>query len=257
MRLTCSQESMTKKILETWLENTDGKKNVSKPSFKCQYCGKGYSKESTLTAHACEPKRRYQQEKEVGVQLGLKAYLRFYELTQGNTKLKTYGDFASSPYYNAFVKYGRHLVEIRAVNAQSFTEWLLKNNKKLDHWCRETLYSEWLQDYIKKEHVQDALERALKEMQDYADQNPDLKNGFSDYFRYGNSNRICYHIANGRISPWVVYHCDSGIAFLDSLNAEQLGIIMSWVDPSYWSRKFKDYSDDARWCRDILTKASL
>ena len=226
-------------------------------SFACKYCNKTYSKESTLIAHLCEPKRRHQQQNETGVQLGFKAYLRFYEITQGSAKLKTYDDFVASPYYSAFVKFGRHLVAIRAVNANSFTDWLLKNNKKLDNWCKDALYLEWLQTYLRKESVQDAIERALKEMQDYADDNDKLINNFNDYFRYGNANRICHHISNGRISPWIVYNCDSGVDFLTLLNEEQIGIIMPWIDPDIWNQKFKDYAADVEWCKDILARAGL
>mgnify|MGYP003327343448 FL=1 len=226
-------------------------------SFVCKYCNKSYSKESTLIAHLCEPKRRHQQQNETGVQFGFKAYLRFYEITQGSAKLKTYDDFVASPYYSAFVKFGRHLVAIRAVNVGSFTDWLLKNNKKLDYWCKDDFYVEWLQAYIRKEAVQDAVERALKEMQDYADDNPELVANFNDYFRHGNGNRICHHISNGRISPWVVYNCDSGYEFLGNLNEEQVQIIMPWIDPDVWDQRFKDYAADTEWVKHILAKAGL
>ena len=225
-------------------------------SFVCKYCNKSYSKESTLAAHLCEPKRRHQQQNEQGVQLGFKAYLRFYEITQGSAKLKTYDDFVGSPYYNAFVKYGRYLVAIRCVNTGSFTDWLLKNNKKLDYWCKEEFYLEWLRDYMKKEAVQDALERALKEMQEYADTHSDC-DGFSNYFRVGNVYRICQHINDGRISPWIIFNCDSGIQFLGQLNEEQVTLIMPWIDPDFWQRKFKDYVADTEWVKDILQKAGL
>lgn len=226
-------------------------------SYTCQYCKKSYAKESTLTAHLCEPKRRWQQEKEQGVQLGLKAYLRFYEISQGSAKLKSYTDFVESPFYSAFVKFGRHLVAIRAVNTTSFIDWLLKNNKKLDNWTSDKLYLEWLQQYSKKESVQDALERALREMQDYADNDPILGNSFSNYFKLGSRNRIVNHIQNGRVSPWVVFNCASGIDFLSSLNEEQIVIIMPWIDPDFWQRKFKDYAADTEWVKDILQKAGL
>jgi hypothetical protein len=205
----------------------------------------------------CEPKRRWQQEKEVGVQLGLRAYLRFYEMSQGSAKLKSYTDFAESPYYNAFVKFGRHCQAIRCINFANYTDWLLKNNKKLDYWCKDTIYSEWLPDYLKKEAVQDALERALKEMQNYADDHPELKNGFTDYFRYGNANRIVHHITTGRISPWVVYNSSSGIEFLEGLSEEQIAIVLPWIDPGHWQRKFQDYMADTEWTKDILKQAGL
>lgn len=225
--------------------------------YACRYCGKEFRKEVTLTAHLCENKRRWQQEKETGVQLGLRAYLRFYETTQGSSKTKTYEHFVASPYYNAFVKFGRYCQDIRCINFANYVDWLLKNNKKLDYWCKDTLYEEWLPEYLRKEAVQDALERALKEMQDYAESNTDLKNGFTDYFRYGNANRICHHISTGRISPWVVYNCSSGVDFLDQLSEGQVKIILSWIDPEYWQKKFKDYPEDTSWAKHILKEAGL
>jgi hypothetical protein len=235
----------------------DGMTSESSQTYKCRYCEKDFRKESTLAAHLCEQKRRWQQEKETGVQLGLRAYLRFYETTQGSARLKSYEDFVTSPYYNAFVKFGRYMVGIRAINSQHFTDWLLKNNKKIDHWCKDSLYEEWLHEYLKKESPQDALERALKEMQDYADAHPELKNGFLDYFRYGNSNRICHHIVTGRVSPWVIYSCGSGIEFLDKLDQGQVAMILTWIDPDHWQRKFKDYVADTEWCKHVLEQAGL
>ena len=231
--------------------------NESKTTFNCKYCEKPFRKETTLLAHLCEAKRRHNQRDETGVQWGLKAYLRFYEFSQGSAKLKSYEDFAKSPYYNAFVKFGRHCVNIRCINFANFTDWLLKNNKKLDNWCSDRLYTEWLPEYLKREATQDALERALKEMTEYAEDHPDLKNGFTDYFRYGNSNRICFHISSGRISPWIIYNCGSGIEFLEGLNEEQVLIVMPWIDPDFWQKKFKDYLSDTLWVKDILQKAGL
>ena len=225
--------------------------------FNCKYCEKPFRKETTLLAHLCEAKRRYMQRDETGVQWGLKAYLRFYEFTQGSARLKSYEDFAKSPYYNAFVKFGRYCVNIRCINFITFTDWLLKNNKKLDHWCSDRLYSEWLLEYLRREATQDALERALKEMTEYAEARPELRNGFNDYFRYGNSNRICHHITTGRISPWILYNCGTGIAFLEELNEEQVQIVLPWIDPDFWQKRFKDYLADTEWVKDILQKAGL
>jgi hypothetical protein len=231
--------------------------NQLKPSYKCKYCEKEFRKESSLAVHLCEQKRRWQEEKETGVQFGLQAYLRFYELTQGSAKMKSYSDFVASPYYRAFVKFGRHLVGIRAVNPKMFIDWVIKENKKLDHWTHEKVYLEDLRGYMRKEAVQDALERALKEMQDYADEHQEFANGFRDYFRYGSPNRVCHHIANGRISPWIVFNCESGVEFLERLSEEQIGIVLPWIDPEYWQRKFKDYVADTEWVKSILKEAKL
>lgn len=226
-------------------------------SYACQYCQKTFSKESTLAIHLCEPKRRALNQNDPDVQMGFKAYLRFYEITQGSAKLKTYQDFSSSSFYSAFVKFGRHCRGIRCVNFSSYTEWLLKNNKKLDQWCKDAFYAEWLHQYLRKENVDDAVERAFKEMQDCAESDPKLTNNFNNYFRNGSSNRICQHIANGRISPWIIYNCNSGVQFLANLNEEQLEIIMSWVDPDFWQQRFNDYLADTEYIKMILKEAGL
>ena len=243
--------------MQTWHENSDTMTNQSSPSYKCRYCEKEFRKESSLAVHLCEQKRRWQEEKETGVQFGLQAYLRFYEITQGSAKMKSYADFVASPYYRAFVKFGRHMVNIRAVNPKMFIDWVIKENKKLDHWCHERVYLEYLRGYMRKEAVQDALERALKEMQDYADEHKEFANGFRDYFRYGNPNRVCHHIANGRVSPWIVFNCATGVEFLESLNDEQVGLILPWIDPDYWQQKFRDYVADTEWIKQILKEANL
>lgn len=224
---------------------------------KCQYCGKDFRRLSTLSAHLCEPKRRAQQEKDVGVQIGYRSWLRFLDSNVLNTKKRNYQDFAQSPYYSAFVRFGQYCVGVRAIAVESYLDWLLKNNKKLDHWTRDSYYEEWLQSYLGRESVQDALERSLRQMQEYADERPDLKNGFRDYFRYGNANRIMYHVQTGHMSPWVIYNCDSGMEFLGALSSEQIGIIFPWIDADRWSTIFKDKTDDAYWARNILKAAGL
>ena len=225
--------------------------------FECQYCKKSFVKETTLMVHVCEQKKRYQSQHETGIQIALRAYQKFYEISQGSGKPKSFDDFAKSPYYRAFAKFGQYCVSIRAVNVPRFTEWLLKNNKKIDYWCSDKVYGEFLSQYIRVESITDALERAIKEMQEYAESHPDLKNGIADFFRYGNSNRICYCIASARISPWVIYSCDSGIGFLNSLDSSQIAMIWEMIDADFWKQKLKDYPEDANYARQLLKQAGF
>ena len=221
-------------------------------TYTCQYCQKDFIKESSLAVHSCEPRRRRQEQSERGVHLGLQAYLKFYELTQGSAKLKTFDDFADSPYYRAFVKFGRYCVDIRAINPARFIEYVLKQNKKIDHWCRDSTYTEYLLDYLRAENVNDALARAMEFGITWQEQ---TGNPAHDCLRYGNSNTICHAIASGRISPWVIYNSDSGQQFLSQLTTEQIAMIWSYIDSDFWMKKFQDYPADQEYAKDILTKA--
>lgn len=222
--------------------------------YTCKYCEKSFRKLSTLSVHMCEQKRRWQQENEVGVRLGLQAYLKFYEMTQGSSKTKTYQDFSESPYYGAFVKFGQYLVQIRAINIPMFIAWIIKENKKLDQWTKESFYDEYLYDYLRKEHPTDALERSFAEMQRWADENNEQ---FNDIFRNAASNKVCNMIVNGRISPWILYNCDSGVEFLTSLNEEQVTIIFKFIEPTYWEKKLRDYLADTEFLKSVLLEAGL
>ena len=228
-----------------------------KPSFSCSFCNKAFVKETTLLTHQCEGKRRSLKEKEQGVQIGLRAFQRFYEIVNRTSKIKTYEEFSSSPYYIAFVKFGRHMVEIRAIHPVKFINYLIKNNVRLDNWCQDKHYQTYLFELSKIEAAVDALERSIVEMQRAIDDNPDIKNGVADYFKLVHPNKICQQIANGRVSPWVIFNCNTGIKFLESLNEGQLALIIDWINPDYWGTKLKQLNHDTEWVKSILEGSGL
>jgi hypothetical protein len=220
--------------------------------YTCQFCEKTFQRESSLAVHLCEQKRRFQEQSERGVQLGLQAYLRFYTMTQGSAKLKTFDDFARSPYYRAFVKFGRYCISINAVNTARFVDWVVEKNKKIDHWCRDTVYTEYLTDYMRRENVTDALTRAIEYSLTWSEKTGQPA---QDIMRYGNDNAVTYAISTGRISAWIVYNCESGQKFLDEMNPDQTKILWSWIDPEFWQKKFQDYPADQEYVKDLLKKA--
>jgi len=221
-------------------------------SYTCHYCKKSFSKETTLIVHVCEKKKRYQSQNETGIQLGLKAYLRFYETTQSVGKTKTFDDFASSPYYRAFAKFGQYCVSIRAVNVARYTDWLLKNNKKIDNWCSDKVYGEFLEQYLRIESPMDALYRSVEYGSRWADETGNPSNG---YLRYGNDNAVCYAVTTGRISAWVLYNSESGQKFLGRIGSDQISMIWSFIDADFWHQKFRDYPEDTAYIKDILKQA--
>lgn len=220
--------------------------------FECQYCKKSFAKETTLMVHVCEQKKRYQSQHETGIQLGLRAYQKFYEMSQGTGKPKTFDDFAKSPYYRAFAKFGQYCVSIRAVNVQQYTIWLLKNNKKIDNWCSDRVYGEYLLDYLRVESPMDALHRAIEQSIRWGHENEVPAH---HYLRYGNTNTLCYAISTGRLSAWILYNCEAGTAFLAGLNSEQIAMIWPYIDADFWHKKLRDYPADVEYVKDILNQA--
>jgi hypothetical protein len=220
--------------------------------FECQYCKKSFAKETTLIVHVCEQKKRYQSQGETGIQIGLRAYQKFYEISQGSGRPKTFDDFARSPYYRAFARFGQYCVSIRAVNVLRFTEWLLKNNKKIDYWCSDSVYGEYLLEYLQVESPMDAVQRAIESSVRWSEE---TGNPPHDYVRFGNDNALCYSVTTGRLSAWVLYNSNSGQEFLGRLSSEQIAMIWPYVDADFWQQKFRDYPTDVAYIKDILKQA--
>ena len=94
-------------------------------SYICQFCKSGFTKEKTLAVHLCEQKRRSIAKTEKHVILGYDTYNRFYRKTQNSRQDKTYEDFARSPYYNAFVKFGSFVSNVNPLYPDRFIDYVV------------------------------------------------------------------------------------------------------------------------------------
>jgi hypothetical protein len=220
--------------------------------MSCSYCKKEFKRASSLLSHSCEKKRRFLAKDEPGSRLGFHAFLKFYEISTGNHRPRTIHDFINSPYYLAFVKFGLYSVNTKVINPLRFVEYLLKNNKKIDHWCKDTTYTAYLIDYLQVEDVGDALSRAIEYSITWHDK---TEHPAKDVLRYGNVNANLQAIVAGRLSPWVLYASDSGQKFLSDLTGDQVAIIWQYIDTTNWQKIIHKRSDDHEYAQDILRQA--
>lgn len=227
--------------------------SVEKP-YVCQHCGSAYVKESTLAVHMCEQKRRYLQKDEKHVLLGYQTYVRFFELSQKTKNKKTYDEFAKSPYYNAFVKFGSFLSNVDPLYLDRYIDYVVTSGVKLDHWCREELYYTYVLDLIKKEPADVALQRTISTMMNWAEEN---NSQWNHYFKYVSVNRAVYNIKDGKISPWLILNCKTGKDLLSKFNDEQLSIVFQILDPDYWTRRFKVYPADMELIQSVVKEGNL
>lgn len=223
-------------------------------NFKCEYCGKLFAKEKTLFVHICEQKRRHLSKSERHVQLGLLTFQKFYEITQRTAKQKTFDDFASSPYYTAFVKFGSFMSNTNPIYPERFIDFVIKSGVKLDHWCRDELYDQYISDLIKVEPADGAIQRTIQTMMEWAEKN---KSTWEHYFLYVNANRATHDIKEGLISPWVLLNSKSGKDMLRQMNDEQLAIVGPVIDPQFWMRRFKSLPADVELVKEVIREAKI
>lgn len=223
-------------------------------NYNCEHCGKKFAKEKTLVVHVCEQKRRHLSKNEKHVQMGLLTYQEFYRLTQKTKTPKTFDEFASSQYYTSFVKFGSFLQNTNPIYPEKFIEFVVKSGIKLDQWCKDSLYETYLVSMLKKESADNAIQRSIRTMMDWADTN---HSQWEHYFAYVNLNRVTHDIKEGLVSPWLVLNTKSGKEMLKKLNDEQLEIISEIIDPPFWLTRFKTYPADTELVKDIIKEAKI
>jgi len=227
--------------------------NSEKP-YKCEYCGSGYVREKTLAAHMCEKKRRALQKDEKRVRHGFYAFQRFYKLSAGAKKEKTYEDFCSSPYYNAFVKFGSFISNVKPLYPERYIDYVVTSGVKLDHWCKEAMYEKYALELILKEDVATALERSVKTMMDWAE---DKSAPWNHYFHHVSLNRAVWDIKDGKVSPWLILNCASGKEMLSKFNDEQLELVYHVINPEHWGVRFKRLPNDVQLVKDVAKESKL
>ena len=222
--------------------------------FKCEYCNKSFKRERTLSVHVCEPKRRALQKDSKHVQLAFRAYQLFYKIGTNAKKEKTYEEFSSGQYYNAFVKFGSYCIDLKIDDVTNFVTYLIKDQIPIDRWASDIHFNKWIKQRLKSESVDRAVERTVLFMQEWGEDNA---NEWNTYFDVVPSNLAVFHICAGKISPWVLYVSQRAQGLLDRLNEEQIKMIIEYIDPHHWQIKIKRNQKDFDWVEKLLTNADL
>jgi len=220
--------------------------------FGCDFCKREFLRESTVMKHICENKRRWLEKDNQGNRIGFQTWLEFYKKNTSGKKNRTYEEFIRSAYYIAFVKFGNYCVNINAINISRFVDWLLKNQIKIDNWSADSTYTKYLVEHLRHEDPFDAIHRSVETCIKLAE---DANIQPHDMLRYGNTNKLCYAITTGKISPWLLYQSDSGTRFLDTLNEGHVKMIIDYINPEQWAIKFKRDMDVTKRVKDTIKEA--
>jgi hypothetical protein len=175
-------------------------------------------------------------------------------MSQNHKGDKTYEEFARSPYYNAVVNFGSFVSNVNPLYPDKFINYVVTSGVKLDHWCRDELYDDYVVQLIKNEPVEVALERSISHMMGWGESN---KAQWNHYFLYVTLSRACYDIRDGKISPWLVLNSANGKSMLKNFNDEQLMAVSTVMDVPFWLNKFKKMPADAELVKQVIKESNI
>lgn len=231
---------------------TDKQPTSVNSELHCEHCGRNFIRASSAIKHLCERKQRWLNRDLVSSRLGYNAWLKFYEKTSASRRVRDFQEFIKSNYYTAFVRWGHYCASIDAVNPPAFLLWLLRAQISIDQWAQDRHYNSYLKEWLGTEDPLDAVNRAFRWADDYAEA---LAIPAHDCVRYGNANRIIHAITTGKLSAWVLYNSASGHEFLSNLLPEQVEFLSDYIDPQRWNILFRRHADSVKDVQAVLAAA--
>lgn len=222
--------------------------------LKCKWCEKDFRTERTMSAHLCVKKRRWADKEMTHVRLGFRVYQLFYDLNTTASKPKSIEDFINSQYYEGFTKFGRSCVRNEYLAPEKFAEWLIKSGKKLKDWTKDSVYDEFLLQYVKKESGLRALERNIIYLSTWA---KDQECNWNEYFIKVSASRAVYDIRSAKISPWLLYLSNTGDQLLTRFSDEQIKMIEHIIDAHFWMKLFSQSKEEVRAVKEMCTTAGI
>lgn len=232
-------------------------RKASKPEgFECSFCGKVLVRESGLIRHLCRDKKRYLERERKDVRFGYTAYRIFYQVSYPSRKTPVSEEhFRKSPVYDAFVTFGKYIVDVNAINPEEFIRYAINSKRPVDKWAAgDLLYKEYVRNLNKVEDADRATERTILLAESWA-----LKEGkqIKDFFREITPGRAVQWLMSGRISPWVILNCDSGRELLSRFSEEQMDLLAKAIDLRFWEKRFMQNINDVHRIQEFLANEGI
>jgi hypothetical protein len=222
------------------------------PTFICEFCNRNFTSEKRLMNHLCEARRRHLQRDDKPVKLGFMAYERFLKRTM--RKHPTYESFSASSLYGAFIRFGRYLINLNAMNPLGFIDYLILAETPIARWTDNVMYSTYIRELNKNEPPIDAIERNFTLMQQWSTSSGEE---WFDFFRKVEPPQAALWIANGRISPWLLFTASSAHALFARFTSEQTAMVENTIDPGFWQLKIERHKEEVNTIRAMLAENGI
>ena len=140
------------------------------------------------------------------------------------------------------------------IDTELFVDFVIKNGVKLNDWSKDHVYDAFVDDFVKREPVEKALERSIMFMDKWTQSKGlELKN----FFREITTNEAVYVINLGKVSPWLLFLANSAADLLEEFNDEHFRLIESKIDPKFWQKRMTSKAEDVAFAKEVLGTSGL
>lgn len=203
-------------------------------SFECVHCHRTYVREGAYIAHKCPIRVRLE---EMRSPLGQAAYMFYAKWMHANRRsIPEQATFMTSKYYEPFIRFAKFNKVLQLPSTDLYVQVMMLKNLTPELWTDDRAYSIYLEHMefhidpkVSVKITSDELEKLSKE----------YECEISDVFTQCNPNEIIQKIRERKLSPWILLKSQKFGQFIGTLSSEQLAIVETLIDSSFWKMKFK------------------
>jgi hypothetical protein len=152
------------------------------------------------------------------------------------------------------VRFGNWLIEQQVQEVETYVKWLLKQKIQFAQWSDVILYNNFLGELLQDETPEMGLQRSLRTVQKWTEEQGE---SIQNFWKKVNSNQATLWIIQGKISPWMLYNCNSAVEFLERCNIEQLSLIQTIAPVKKWKVRLLRHKQEADLIKSVLTEAGM
>lgn len=225
---------------------------IEMPGWKCEYCNKSYKLETLFMRHTCTQKERTQELKRPE---GLAAYTYYSDWMKiSKYKAPSIETFATSRYYQAFMKFNIHVQRISLPNPQVFMKLMVEKEISPTLWSRDQCYGIYL-EYLDKssdpfEQIETSVHTIMKAAE-IGDIEP------KEVFKFLAPSEIIELIRRRQLSPWLLFCSVAFKEVLSSMDEHNNKTLLAVINMTYWSAKLKASPDIVESSKQIAKELGI
>lgn len=198
--------------------------------------------------------KRWEQKDTPVFQIALSVWKDFCKINHLRTKSVKTTDaefFICSREFDRFMRFAEYVITINPIDCFEFVKYLLSNKIKPDDWHYVSVYEKFVKEFILKENLTSAIKRSILYIKDWE------KDNKKDFYKDSSPNFVSLAIANGRISPSLIYLSDKMKEKVSSIEDFIKIEIKDLINEEYWKMRLKRQYKEVNIIKQIIEEAKL
>ena len=202
--------------------------------YECHFCGQKFKLEARFMKHKCKEMKR---DEELRTVVGQAAWLYYQEWMKTGRKLvPNPKSFLGSRYYNAFMRFARHVRKVHLPDVHGFIKFMREHNMEPYMWTSDQVYPKYL-EYLDRRSP--PTKRANTTIDTFLAIAEKSERDVSEIFDIIDADDVITLLRRRSISPWILLNSDKFKEFYATkTNGEERIIIESLIRPDFWVEKF-------------------